>query len=217
MSKTNTGRLSARNAIFGIIVTAYLCRLLSNGSSVFSFLGFLRSVLYIGLFAAWGFSLNRRVVQKKVKRYLIFVVVLLIFWNVLKTLKYLVVTEPIICRYLWYLYYAPMLLIPLLVFLAGWLMGKPDDCKLPYGLWFLWIPTILLILLVLTNDLHQQVFRFAFGHNILTFVNVVRPLIPVICLIVYGGFISLVFKLSDFLRAIFALYSVFCIWPHVKV
>lgn len=225
MSKTNNGSPSARNIILGVIVTAYFCRLLSNYSEGFSFLGFLRSVLYIGLFAAWGFSLNRRVIQKKVKQYLISVVVLLIFWNVIKTLKYLIVTDSIVSRYLWYLYYVPMLLIPLMVFLAGWLMGQPDDCQLPCGLRFLWVPKILLVLLVLTNDLHQQVFCFVSSQNMRTFDNdtytygvgyyivmvwmvllamaalgimtvrcrvsigkkkIVRPLIPVICLIVYG-------------------------------
>lgn len=225
MEKKNAGIPSARNIIPGVIVMAYICRLLSKYLDEFSFLGFLRSVLYIGLFAAWGFSLNQRVIQKKVRQYLISVVVLLIFWNVLKTLKYLVVTDPIVCRYLWYLYYVPMLLIPLMVFLAGWLMGKPDDCELPCRLRLLWVPTTLLFFGVLTNDLHQQVFCFGFGQNIRMFVNdtytygagyyivmvwivmlamaalgimtircrvsigkkkIIRPLIPVISLIVYG-------------------------------
>ena len=171
MSKTNTGRPSAGAAITGTIAIAYLCRLLGNYIEGFAFLGFLRSVLYVGLFAVWGFSLNRRVIQKKVKYYLISVVALLIFWNVLKTLKYLIVADPIVSRYLWYLYYIPMLQIPLMVFLAGWLMGQPDDRELPGRLRFLWLPTILLVLLVLSNDLHQQVFRFASGQNILTFDN----------------------------------------------
>lgn len=225
MDKTNIGRPSAGHAIFGIIATAYLCRLLGNYSDTFTFFGFLRSVLYVGLFAAWGFSLNRRVIQKKVKYYLISVVALLIFWNILKTLKYLIVTDTIVSRYLWYLYYIPMLLIPLLVFLAGWLMGQPDDREQPDGLRFLWLPTTFLVFLVLTNDLHQQVFRFASGQNILTFDDsrynygtgyymvlvwmvllslaalaimtvrcrvpvgkrkIIRLLIPLICLIIYG-------------------------------
>lgn len=210
---------------YSVIVTAYTCRLLSNALPSFSFLGFLRSVLYIGLFAAWGFSLSRRLIQKRVRRYLISVVILLIFWNVLRTLKYLIVTDPIVARYLWYLYYVPMLMIPLLVFLAGWFMGQSDDCGQSVRLQLLWVPTVLLLVLVLTNDLHQQVFRFTFGQNILMFdndrytygvgyyvvlvwivlltlaalgimivrcrvsvgkKNVIRPLIPVICLIVYG-------------------------------
>ena len=79
MSKTNTGRPSAGAVITGTIAIAYLCRLLGNYIEGFAFLGFVRSVLYVGLFAAWGFSLNRRVIQKKVKYYLISVVALLIF------------------------------------------------------------------------------------------------------------------------------------------
>ena len=171
MSKTNTGRPSAGAVITGTIAIAYLCRLLGNYIEGFAFLGFVRSVLYVGLFAAWGFSLNRRVIQKKVKYYLISVVALLIFWNILKTLKYLIVADPIVSRYLWYLYYIPMLQIPLMVLRAGWLMGQPDDRELPGRLRFLWLPTTILVLLVLSNDLHQQVFRFTSGQNILTFDN----------------------------------------------
>lgn len=151
--------------------------------------------------------------------------VLLIFWNVLKTVKYLVVTDPIVSRYLWYLYYVPMLLIPLFALLAGWFMGKSDDCRQPGRVQLLWGSAILLIFLVLTNDPHQQVFRFDFGDDVMTFVNdaytygvgyytvlvwialltisalgvmtvrcrisvgkkkILRPLLPVICLLVYA-------------------------------
>lgn len=40
--------------------------------------------------------------------------VLMLIWLTLRTLKYEVVTDLTVARYLWYLYYLPILFIPLL-------------------------------------------------------------------------------------------------------
>ena len=63
-------------------------------------------------------------------------------------------------RHLWYLYYLPMLFIPLLAVFIALSLGKPESFRLPKWTVLLYIPTAALLLLVLTNDLHQLVFRF---------------------------------------------------------
>lgn len=40
---------------------------------------FLRSVIYIGLFTAWGISVRRRIIQSQVRRYLTAISVLMVF------------------------------------------------------------------------------------------------------------------------------------------
>lgn len=77
------------------------------------FWGMLRSLIYIGIFISWGFSVKRRVVAPKPRRYLIVVAVLLVFWVYIRTVKYFFAETPDIRRILWYLYYFPMLFIPL--------------------------------------------------------------------------------------------------------
>lgn len=63
-------------------------------------------------------------------------------------------------RYLWYLFYLPMLFVPMLALLIAMSLGKPDEYKFPKGMSVLWIISGVLLLLVLTNDLHQFVFTF---------------------------------------------------------
>lgn len=146
--------------VSAVIVAAYLCRAVSFVSSDSVWFDFIRSILHTGLFTAWGFSVRRRIVQKQAQKYLISMSCLMVMWIVLKTYKYHIVTDLHIIRYIWYLFYVPMLCIPLLVLLAALSLGKPEDYRLPTWTWLLCIPTILLFLLVLTNDFHQWVFAF---------------------------------------------------------
>lgn len=61
---------------------------------------------------------------------------------------------------MWYLFYLPMLFVPMLALLIAFSLGKPDDYRLPRATAALWILSAALLLLVLTNDCHQLVFTF---------------------------------------------------------
>ena len=69
----------------------------------------------------------------------------------------------VLARHTWYLYYVPMLLLPLFFFCVSLLVSRGEDAPIPKK----WFPfagvTALLLLLVLTNDLHGLVFRFRPG------------------------------------------------------
>ena len=56
-----------------------------------------------------------------------------------------------------------MLFIPVLAVLVALSLGKPENYRLPKWTHFLYLPSALLFLLVLTNDLHQLVFFFPTG------------------------------------------------------
>ena len=121
---------------------------------------FLRSVIYIGLFTAWGVSIRNRIIQPQVRRYLTAVSTLMVFWVTVRTIRYMFAEDPGILRYLWYMYYLPMLFIPLLAVFLALSLGKPERFRLPKWTSLLYIPTAALLLLVLSNDLHQLVFVF---------------------------------------------------------
>lgn len=119
-----------------------------------------RIYLYLGLLVVWIVSVRRRVVQTQVRRYLLAAALLMISWLVLRQFKWSFVRDPAAIRWLWYLYYVPLLLIPTLTLFVSVSLGRQEHYRLPRAAALLLIPAAVLIALVLTNDLHQLVFRF---------------------------------------------------------
>ena len=122
----------------------------------------LRSGIYVFLFSAWCYSLWIRIVQTQVRRYLLAISVLMVLWIFLRSIKFSIENTEAE-RWLWYFYYFPMLFIPMLSVFVSRSLGKGEDFRLPRWSKLLYFPTLLLLLLVLTNDLHQQVFSFPSG------------------------------------------------------
>ena len=124
----------------------------------------LRSGIYVFLFSAWCYSLRIRIVQTQVRRYLVAISVLMVLWILLRSIKFSIENTDAE-RWLWYFYYFPMLFIPMLSAFVSQSLGKGEDFRLPRWTKLLYLPTLLLLLLllVLTNDLHQQVFSFPSG------------------------------------------------------
>ena len=126
--------------------------------------GIVRSLMYIALYNGWGISVSKRIIQTQVRHYMVSVSGLMVFWFVIRTIKYFFITDPGIIRQLWYWFYLPMLFIPLFSLFVAISLGKPANAKLSEtALLLLCIPTVLCLLLVLTNDLHQLVFAFPEG------------------------------------------------------
>ena len=125
--------------------------------------GIARSLIYIALYIGWGISVSKRIMQVQVRHYLIAVSGLVVFWFVIRSMKYYFITDIGIARQLWYWYYLPMLFIPLFSLFVAISLGKSKNFKLSKKTLLLYIPTVLCLLLVLTNDLHQLVFTFPAG------------------------------------------------------
>lgn len=161
MTKQNhkTGFLVA-----GMVFSAIALRVLGKFAILIVPGGIARSLIYIALYIGWGISVSKRIVQVQVRHYLIAVSGLMVFWFVIRSMRYYFITDIGIARQLWYLYYLPMLFIPLFSLFVAISLGKPENAKLSKtALVLLYIPTVLCLLLVLTNDLHQLVFSFPEG------------------------------------------------------
>ncbi len=145
-----------------LIVTALACRYLGYLPNAFfsKLLNFVRTLIYIGIISVWGVSVNRRVVQTQVRILLNCVTLIMVFWLTVREFKFRFVDNPTVIRYLWYSYYIPILLIPLLALLVSFSLGKSEKYRLPKPTLLLFIPTGILILLVMTNDLHEKMFIF---------------------------------------------------------
>lgn len=149
--------------VFTIIAAAYSCRMLALFDIGGACLNYIRALLYLLLFSLWGFSLDRRIIQKQALHCLRLTAVLMLVWLVLRTLKYEVVTDLTVARYIWYLYYLPMLFIPLLGVYIALSLGRSEEFRLTGRIGSLVIIPAVLFLLVITNDLHQQAFAFSSG------------------------------------------------------
>ena len=161
--KGTTKHLLPMVFVFTAIAIAYACRMLAKFDIGGPVMNHIRTALYLLLFTLWGFSLDRRIIQRQTLHCLRLTAALMLLWLILRTLKYSVVTDLTAGRYIWYLYYLPMLFLPLLWVYIALSMGKSEDYRLSRGIGMLSIIPAVLFLLVITNDLHQQVFAFKSG------------------------------------------------------
>lgn len=141
-----------------------------------------RNTIHVSLLVFWIISLHHRLVNRNVRRLVLTVGGLLLFWLVDKIVKWDFTGTTIhpLVRYLWYGFYVGMLFVPTLgAFVINYL-GKPETYKHPKRLNLLLIPPVLLLTAVFTNDLHQQVFVFyngisnfhgEYGYDWLYFLN----------------------------------------------
>ena len=162
MQKVNLKKHGALLCAFLAVAAAAVLRQIGFcvNEQLDQFFTILRAAIYIGLFVAWGISVRSRIIQPQVRRYLTAVSALMIVWMTVRTVRYSLEEALWLMRHLWYLYYLPMLFIPLLAVFIALSLGKPESFRLPKWTVLLYIPTAALLLLVLTNDLHQLVFRF---------------------------------------------------------
>lgn len=124
----------------------------------------LTHITFVALSVGWVISVQRRIIDKRIRGYLVAVGLLMAFWLAERTIKWFFVSEfSPLCRYMWYAYYIPMILIPLFGVFITTYIGKPITYKIPKWLNILYIPAAALIIFVFTNDFHNLVFKFPKG------------------------------------------------------
>ncbi len=127
--------------------------------------------IYIGLYSYWTISIYRRIMQRHVRNYLILIGININIWITIRAIKWtafeFVVFED---RILWYMYYIPMIMLSVLFLFISLYVGESEE-YLPDKKWnLLYIPALLIIVAVLTNDIHGLAFTIdttlhAFGRD----------------------------------------------------
>lgn len=121
-------------------------------------------ILYSAAAFIWIGQIRKRVIQPEEQRYLMGTAYLMIFWIVLRTIKYeCLVDESFLTRFAWYLYYIPQVFCVVLMFLAVLHIGRPYDRPISSKWKLIYIPSAIIVAGILTNDLHQLAFRFPEG------------------------------------------------------
>lgn len=143
------------------VLLAYICRFIETDNELIQTLADqCRTCAYLGIYCAWVIYLNKHVVQKKMRQYLTAIGCLMVCWFFLRTVKYHILLDPLGGHICWYLYYIPMILIPTFGLSATLLMDGEEKKTTKWITGILLFFSVVLIVCVLTNDLHQQVFRF---------------------------------------------------------
>lgn len=110
---------------------------------------------------------SEKIIDSSIRRKLMAVACMIMLLVVLRGAKYIAFEESErIARHLWYCYYVPLMLIPLISFHAAEDMGvgrKKRSILAVTGL--IDLNTFLLLGLVITNDSHWKVFRFREGYQ----------------------------------------------------
>ena len=126
--------------------------------------------ILITLVVIWLFSLIQRMVRKDLRVFFISVAILILFFLTVRMIKY-DLTESIdtLNRYMWYSYYVPQMIIPPTLLLATLSIENEKDKSLSKTWYLIYIPALILLLLIYTNDLHQLVFKLNFEGGKLTY------------------------------------------------
>ena len=151
-----------RKNIIIVLVLIFLWTLLIQLYPFFDnrFCHTLLSIMYMALFLAWNESINSRIISPVLHRCLNAIAILSMIWIMLRTVKYYFIPyENVFSRYLWYLYYIPIILIPLMAVFVAYNLDRHRN-KFLGKIRLLYLPASVLIGLVMTNDLHHLVFSF---------------------------------------------------------
>ena len=158
----NKKRTLSYGVILISVLLAYFCRQVRT-ENVFmrNLADQCRSCIYLGMYCAWVIYLRRHVVHKKTRRCLTAIGCLMVFWFFVRTVKFHIFHDPLGEHICWYLYYIPMILIPVLGLAAAMFLGEKEEEKTVRKVIILLTVAAILIVSVFTNDLHQLVFRFS--------------------------------------------------------
>lgn len=120
------------------------------------------SIYFLALGVLLVIYFSERIADRgQLKRWMMCCAWLIVILMFLRAVKYEVFTaDSVLARYTWYLYYFPMLYSPLCTCYAT--MCIDGETKKEFGKWK-WgfgIITSLLFVYVMTNDVHQNIFRF---------------------------------------------------------
>ena len=122
------------------------------------------TLLFAIFFTMWTIRLYYKLYDNKTRRYILFIGILIVFWMLIRIIRGVTI-DINIKRICWYLYYLPLIFIPTLVYVcSNSLLSKMNKTRKI----FIYLISSILLILVLTNDFHELVFKFNNGiyfHN----------------------------------------------------
>lgn len=122
-------------------------------------------IYYSILALVWGVTIKKRVTEKRIRKMLMITVGMMLLIFTLQMCRYkLLGDEMNAIRYAWYAYFIPVCFVPSLLFRIALYIGTIEN-EYPKKIQSICanIVAVLLSVMVMTNDIHQFVFKFSSG------------------------------------------------------
>ena len=118
-------------------------------------------LLFAIIFTFWTVRVYYKLYDNKTRRYILIIGILIIFLMLIRIIKGITIYIKIE-RICWYLYYLPLIFLPPSFYLSSPKLHPLLNSKRKI---FIYLISTILLILVLTNDFHELVFRFNNGIN----------------------------------------------------
>ena len=119
------------------------------------------SFLYSFISIAWAVTVAQRIIHKRIRRHIVAIAVFLLMLFIVRICRWMLFTHSAIAnRYLYYLFYISFISLPMLSFSAASYVSRDESADMPALIKVFWGVTGLLMLSVITNDIHHFVLSF---------------------------------------------------------
>ncbi len=123
-------------------------------------------IYYSTLVLIWAVTINYRIVNRKVRQLMLLTAALFMLAFFLQMCRYRIFEDFLTAsRYFWYGYYITIISVPVLFLFVVLHLHLQENEKPKRGWFLMLIPSLALIILTMTNDLHQLIFVFISGTN----------------------------------------------------
>ena len=150
---------------FAALAAAYFISFIINILSQFSWvppcIHIPSSFLYSFIMIAWGASVAQRIVHKRIRRHIVAIAVSLLMLFIVRICRWMLFLHSALAdRYTYYLFYILFIALPMLSLSAAEYVSRDEQVDMPLYIKLFWGVTGLLMLSVLTNDIHHFVLSF---------------------------------------------------------
>ena len=126
----------------------------------------LSNITYFGIVFSWGFYVERSILSAKTRRLMLSLVFFMVVYLLTGFAKNgIFLDDSYAGRFLWYLYYIPQIFATFIAFIIAYIVGKPEEYKLPVIFRWLFAVGVVIVVFYLTNDFHQLAFSFKPGFS----------------------------------------------------
>ena len=141
----------------GFLLMGGICQMFTRTrvSIVDTFMFSVNFMIYVALLIFWLQSVRARLLPTRARSYIVTSAILMVVLLLIRVMRFRILTEVLVRRYVDYSYNIPMVLVPTLFLMTCIRIRRGESDEQNGRERLLLIPSCTVLLLILTNDLHQ--------------------------------------------------------------